>query len=115
MAILEAYSGTATIGITEWSLTGNDSTLDAIALDGVFQPHLDLSALDAGDVYKLTVYETVVAGGTQRVTHVATFAGIQGEPHWVGPSFLLLHGWDMSMVKISGADRSISWSLRMVA
>lgn len=114
MAISEAYSGTETVSTTEWSLTGDDGTLDAITTDGIYQVFLELNNLAAGDVFAFTVYEKVLAAATQRVCYVATFSGAQGEPIWVSPSFLLLHGWEMSLDKISGTDRAISWSIRSV-
>jgi hypothetical protein len=115
MAISEAFTGTETVSSTEWSLTGDDSSLDTITTDGVYQVWLDLSALAAGDIFELKAYEKVLSGGTQRLCYLATFAGVQGEPHWVGPSFIFLHGWDLSLKKLSGTDRAISWSIRSIA
>lgn len=115
MAISEAYSGTETVTNDEWSLTGDDTSIDTIATDGVYQPWLNLSALAAGDIFEFKIYEKVTSSGTQRLCYVATFAGAQGEPHWVGPSLLLLHGWDMTLNKLAGTDRSITWSIRSVA
>lgn len=115
MAISEAYSGTEAVTNDEWSLTGDDTSIDTITTDGIYQPWLDLNALAAGDVFEFKVYEKVRSGDTQRLVFVATFSGAQGEPIWVGPSLVLLHGWDMTLNKISGTDRTITWSIRSVA
>jgi hypothetical protein len=33
----------------------------------------------------------------------------------VAPSLILLHGWDVTMTKVSGTGRTIEWSIRKVA
>jgi hypothetical protein len=115
MAISEAFSGTETVGTTEHSLTTDTSGPDVETSDGIFQCFLDLNALAAGDVFVFKVYERVLTGSTQRLCYVATFSGVQAQPVWVSPSLILLHGWDMTLDKISGTDRSIDWSIRSVA
>lgn len=115
MAISEAYSGTETVTSTEWSLTGDDSSLDAITTDGVYQCFLELHNLAAGDSYRFRVYEKVIAGSTQRLVFEANFGGAQGEPVWASPALVLMHGWDMSLYKVAGTDRAINWSIRSVA
>ena len=115
MAISEAYSGTETVTTTEWSLTGDDNSLAAITTDGIYQCFLDLNALAAGDLYVFRVYEKVLSGSTQRLVFSATFGGAQGEPVWVSPSLILIHGWDMALLKLAGTDRAIDWSIRSIA
>ena len=115
MAISQAFSGTETVGTTEHSLTTDTAGPDVETSDGIFQCFLDLNALAAGDVFVFKVYERVLTGSTQRLCYVATFSGVQAQPVWVSPSLILLHGWDMTLDKISGTDRSIDWSIRSVA
>ena len=112
MAISEVYSGTETVSTTEWSLTSDSSTLGAITTDGVFQAFLELNNLAAGDVFEFKVYEKTLSTSTQRLVYSARFAGAQGAPVWASPSLILLHGWEMTLDKISGTDRAISWSIR---
>lgn len=115
MAISEAYSGTATIGSTEWSLTTNTSGPDAVATDdGMYQLYLDLSALAAGDVFELCEYEKVVSGGAQLKTWSSRFSGVQATQPKL-PAGIFMHGFDWTLKKISGTDRSITWSIRKVA
>lgn len=115
MAIAELYSGTETVSTTEWSLTTDTSGPDVDTTDGVFQCFLDLNALAKGDVYQFRVYEKVTSGGTQRVVFECRFANAQTAPVWVSPSLILLHGWDMTLDKISGADAAITWSIRQLS
>lgn len=115
MAISEAFSGSETVGTTEHSLTTDTAGPDVDTTDGVFQCFLDLSALAKGDLYEFKVYEKVLSSSTQRVVYSVRFANAQSEPIWVSPSLILIHGWDMTLDKISGTDRAIDWSIRKVA
>lgn len=117
MAItLNAYTGTETVSTTEWSLTTDTSGPDATTAVGIYQAFLDLNALAAGDVFLFKVYDKISGSGdTQRAIYEATFSGAQGTPIWVSPSLILGHGWDMTLDKISGTDRSITWRISSVA
>jgi len=115
MAISQAFSGTATISTTEYSLTGNSTTVQTQTTDGVYQCFLDLSALTIAETYDLLIKEKVISTGTQNTVYRATFSGPQASPYTVLPSLLLLHGWDITMDKVAGTDRVISWSIRQVA
>lgn len=113
MALSEAFSGTETITTTEWSLTTDTAGPDAETTDGAYQVLIDLSALAVGDVFEWKLYEKVLAGSTQRVAASARFT-VGPSPIWVSPTVILLHGWDMTLKKISGTDRAIDWSIRKI-
>lgn len=115
MAITEAFTGTETVSTTEWSMTTDTAGPDVETSDGVFQAFVDLNALAKGDVFQLKVYEKVLSSSTQRVVFSVRFANAQSEPVWVSPSLILINGWDMTLLKISGTDRAIDWSIRRVA
>jgi hypothetical protein len=115
MAITALHESSASIGTTEFSLPNGSTTLTPITTDGVFQCFLDLSALVAGDEYLFQVYEKVQAAGTERVVWRQTFLNAQAEPHWVSPSLVLMHGWDMTLDRQAGSDRTIGWSIRQVS
>lgn len=115
MAINALYENSATISTTEYSLPNNSTTLTPKTDDGVFQLFLDMSAMAAGDQYELKIYEKVQSAGSQRLVDTWIFDGAQARPHWVSPSFIFLHGWDITMDKIAGTDRDIAWSIRQVA
>ena len=114
MAISEAYSGSASISTTEWSLTTNTSGPDVDTSDGVFQVFLDLAAMAAGDQYQIRVYEKCRSASTQRVIYEAIITGTMA-PTWVSPSLILMNGWDVTLKKLAGTDRTLEWSIRKVA
>lgn len=112
----EVLSGTETVSTTEWSLATDTSYTsgDAQTTDGVYQLWLDLNALAAGDFFELKIYEKVLSGSTQRLVQRVVFNGLTtaAEPVWVSPALIMVHGWDFSLKKLSGTDRSIDWSIR---
>lgn len=115
MVPTQAFTGTETVSTTEHSLTTDTAGPDVETSDGKFVIVLDLSALAAGDVFELKVYEKVSSGGTQRLVDTISFAGVQSEPHFQSPEYVLMHGWDATLKRISGSDRAIEWSIRNVA
>lgn len=114
MAISEAFSGSATIGGTEYDLPSASTTLSAQTADGIVQAYLDLSGLVAGDEYRLRVYEQTRAGDTQRIVDEVILSGVQTEPIYVTPALLFMHGWTFTLRKNFGTDRAIAWSIRTV-
>ena len=115
MAITEAFTGTELVTITEWSLTTDTAGPDVELSDGVFQCLLDLNALIAGDNFQLKLYEKVATADTQRLMETWSFVGAQSKPNFSSPSFILMHGWDFTLIRIAGTDRTITWSIRKVA
>lgn len=114
MPITALHEDSASISTTEYSLPAdaNYSSGSPQTSDGIFQCFLDLSAMVAGDEYLFQVYEKVQSGGTQRVVWKQSFLNLQAEPHWVSPSLMLMHGWDMTLDRQAGSDRTIGWSIR---
>jgi hypothetical protein len=116
MAIAELYSGSATISTTEISLVSGTSSLQSITTDGIYQAVLDLSEMANGDVFELRIKEKARSGDTQRIVYLMNFANAQtSQPNAATPSLILMHGWDITIIKISGTDRAIPWSIRQVA
>lgn len=111
----EAYTGTTTIGTTEWSLTTNTAGPDVDTNAGIYQAFIDLSAMAAYDVLQFKCYEKARTGDTQRVVFSAYFEGAQTDPIAVTPTLILGIGWDMTLVKISGTDRAINWRISKVS
>jgi hypothetical protein len=113
MGITAAYEDSATIGGTEYSLPNDGTTLTPITVDGCYQWWIDFNGLTAvADEYEVRVYEKVTSGGTQRVIYGPI--SINKPEVLVIPSLLLLHGWDVTVKKIAGTDRTIGWSGRQV-
>lgn len=115
MGITEPYTNSASISTTEYSLPNNSTSLATITVSGVYQAFIDVANMAAGDEYLIQIYEKATSGGTKRVILSASLVGPQAEPIWVSPTFVLMHGWDITMDRQAGSDRTISWSIRRVA
>ncbi len=116
MAITEPFAVSETITTTEWSLTTDTAGPDVNTDDGIYQVFLDLNALADGDVFAFRAYEKVQSADTQRAFFRQDFTNAQGaDDDWASPSFILLHGWDFTLQKITGTDRLITASVRKVA
>lgn len=114
MAISEAYTGTLTVSTTELSLVSGTSVLQSVTTDGVYQIFIDTSAIAAGDSFELRIKEKVTSAGTQRTIFYTLLDGVQSSP-FVSPSLVLIHGWDVTLDKITGTDRAFPYSIRQVA
>jgi hypothetical protein len=112
---VEAFTGSETVSTTEHSLTTDGAGPDVDVTPGIYQAFLDLSALAAGDEFVFKVYEKVRTGDTQRLVYTATFAGAQATPIWPAPTLILGIGWDMTLDKVAGTDRTINWRISKVA
>lgn len=118
MAItVEAFTGSATIGTTEWSLVTNTAGPDASTTVGTFQAFIDLSAIVAvADLFVLSIYEKVRTGDTQQKITDAYFAlNSLATPIWVTDPLILGIGWDITIKKSAGTDRLIKWRISQVA
>lgn len=115
MAIAELINGIETVTTTEWSMATDTSydTGDAQTTDGIFQFWVEVAAMASTDQYRIRIYEKVRSAGTQRVVYDSVLTGAQPGP-WVSPSLILMHGWDATILKVAGTDRSIEWSIRQV-
>jgi len=111
---ISQIEGSETISTSEWSLTTDTSGPDADTTDAIVQVFIDLNALAAGDQFTLTLYEKARAADTQLKAATWTFDGSQGLPLFISPSFILMNGWDFTLIKNSGTDRAITWSVREI-
>lgn len=116
MAIAEAFAGSATIGVTEYSApnAANYSAGTARTEDGVYQVFLDTSDMVSGDELRIRIYEKCRAADTQRIIYESYLAGTMADT-WVSPSLILLHGWDVTLTTILGTSIIVNWSIRQVA
>lgn len=116
MAITALFENSATIGTTLYSAVNNSTTAPATSTTvGIYQAFFDTGALAAGDEFAFTCYEKVTSGGTQRIVYQTVIVGAQTQAGLAFPSLILLNGWDFTMQKLAGTDRSIGWSVRQVA
>lgn len=114
MTIAASYENSASISTTEYSLPNNSTSLTPITVDGIYQIFIDCTNLVAGDEYLLKVYEKITSGGTQRCIMSCYLVGPYPE-HFVSASYIFLHGWDVTLKRTAGSDRTIYWSIRSVA
>lgn len=115
MAISQLYTLSAvTVGSTELSIVSGTTSLSADTTDGVFQLLVDASNMAKGDEYLIRLYEKVLSGGTQRKFAQFSLMGAQTQV-FITPTFILLHGWDMTITKSAGTDRAFTASIRQVA
>jgi hypothetical protein len=112
--ITENFQSSATIGTTQYFLASASTTATYQTSDGVYQLWLEVNNLANGDEYQVRVYEKISSGGTARIAMEWTISHAQTQPLWVTPSLMLIHGWEFSLTKLAGTDRSIAWSIRSV-
>ena len=117
MALSEAYTGTNGSWATEFSLTNASTTIATQTTDGVYQVVLDLSAMALGDTYEFRAYEKTRGADTQRVLQYFVFNHARGSDGaiWYSEPVMLLNGWDYTLKRTAGSDRTITWSVRSVA
>ena len=119
MALSQPYSNAGLlVSTTELSLISGTSTLQTNTTAGIYQVFLDLTALAAGDSFVLKIKEAAAPAGTQGILIEEVFApagGALSTPIYASPALQLVNGWDMTLTKLLGTDRSIPYSIRQVA
>lgn len=121
MALSEPYElDGVTVGTTEYSIPNNAnySSASPITADHVAHLWLDIANVVKGDRYEVKFYEKCLSGSTQRLLARWTtpISGSGSTPeNMVTPSFMLMHGWDMTIKKLAGTDRAFDASIRSVA
>lgn len=108
---LTLTGGSASISTSEYFLASNSTTATYQTTDAVMQTFVDLTNLAAGDQFRVRVYEKI-NGATARTIYDATFTGAQAES-CVTPRVVVGDGWEVSVQKIAGTDRTIPWSIRL--
>lgn len=105
----------ASIGATEYYLASDSTSKTDQTDDCICQLVLDLNAMAAGDQYRVRLYEKYASSGTSRLVEEWILTGAQSKPLFFTPSFVLGEGWEWSVTKLAGTDRTIYWSIRKVA
>jgi hypothetical protein len=103
------------VSTTELSLVSGTSTLQTVTnAAGFFVIWIDCSNLAKGDEFALKIYETVRASGTKRLAYRAVLADAQSQLIFTY-SMGLLNGWDVTLQRIAGSDRTFDTSIRRVS
>jgi hypothetical protein len=103
-----------TVSTTEISFVSGTTSLQTITTDGVYQLWLDPSNMLKADEYRIRGYEKALSGTTKRSFVSWTLMGAQNDC-FCTPTFILMNGWDFTIIKIAGTDRAFSASIRQVA
>ena len=107
-------NNSASISTTEYSIAV-PGTPAPQTTDGVFQFWIDFANMTATEQYCVRLYEKYDAGGTQRLVEEWILTGAQSKPLMVIPSMVLGEGWDVTVTKLAGTDRTIYWSIRKIS
>ena len=104
------------ISTSEISLLSGTTTLQANTTEGVYQVIVDgiTSAVAKSDQFRFRCMEKVLSGGTQREVFPVEIYGAQSEMIYT-PMMDLLEGWDYTLIKLAGTDRSFTASVRKAA
>jgi len=71
--------------------------------------------LNAAGTLPLAIYATYeIPPPPGLVVYEAFISGPQLCPIWHSPSLILMTGWDATLLKITGTDRAIAWSIRQL-
>jgi hypothetical protein len=100
---------TATIGASEYSLPNDSTTLTAQTDKVRLTVRVDFGAMAAGDTYIVKLYEKI-NGGPSTLVESWYRVGVQAEALNIGP-ILVGGGWDVTVTKSAGTNRSIRWTL----
>jgi hypothetical protein len=115
MAVTEFDTISAvSISGTEISILSGTTTLTPHSTTpGAYQLYVDgvAAGMAKGDVFEVRIYEKPLSGSSIRTVFVARMNGAQTEV-FVTPPLMLLNGWNMTLKKISGTDRSFDASIR---
>lgn len=108
------YSGSNSISTTEFSLTLNSTSgAPATKTDKVTASLvLDVNAIAAGDQFLITLYDKARSADTQRKVATWILTGAQAEPVFMTPPLIIGEGWDFTIKKLAGTDRTITSSIR---
>lgn len=101
-------TGSSSIGATVFSLPNASTTLTVQTVACELEVFVDLSAMIAGDQYRVQVVETV--NGTLGVAWEAFPTGAQVGPLWVPPRRVGT-GWDVRVKLIAGSARTVGWTI----
>lgn len=110
---ISTVADSATISTTEYFLASDSTTATYQTADVILQATIDFAAMLAGDQYRIRVYERV-DGTNLRTLIDATLSGVQATPYVI-PSLILVAGWEVSVIRTAGSDRSIAWRLNTVS
>lgn len=73
---------------------------------------IDCSNIAAGDVFQVRLLEKTQASSDTQREWLSTPLTTSNNGTFISPMFPLIHGWDWTIQKISGTDRTFDISVR---
>jgi hypothetical protein len=110
MGITIGPPDSASIGSTEYFLASDSTSASYQTTDCIMQAQIDFSAMQAGDQYEVRVYEKIDGTNARLLFPVATLTGAQANAYVI-PAVIVGSGWEVSVKKIAGTDRTIAWTI----
>src|SRR3990172_6465677 len=103
-----------TISTTEYSLPADTTTGVPTSQtdDAIIQVLIGFQNMIAGDQYEIKYYES--DGTIQALVATWVLTGAQALPKFLVPSVIFGVGWVVTVKRLAGTDRTISWSIRKV-
>lgn len=115
MAINLAYAtGSISVSTTELGFINGTSTIATSTDAGIYQAFIEIASIAYGDIFDVYLNEKTRSGDTQIKWMVGRLT-VDNAAGWPSASFILGNGWDFSMKKISGTDRTVRYSVRRVS
>jgi len=105
-------SDSATISTTEYFLASDSTTATYQTADYAMACLISTANMAAGDLFRFRVYEKINAG-TAVVVYECYLNGAQSEALTLAVP-PVTEGWEVSIMRVSGSDRSFAWSFRLV-
>lgn len=104
-----------TVSTTELSLITGTSTLTPQTTEGTLQVLIDGIAAGVlkGERFRVKVYEKVRAADTMRLIYSDDIYNVPSGT-WVSVPFIVAKGWQVTMTKIAGTDRTFPTSVRLI-
>lgn len=102
----------STIGTTEFSIINGNTTFPAAeTMNGSVILIVDVGALLAGDHYQVAKYEKAHDSDAQIKEILANLVGVIPGARFETYPMTMGNGWDFTLKKIAGTDRSLGYSL----
>ena len=108
----QVYNGSASIGTTPFSLPNNSTTLTPMTDAQDVSAWVKFASLAVADRFQVEILDKMTGMGDAQETVEKFIVQGPGSPVILTPFIPLIHGWDIRVTKLSGTDRTVTWSLR---
>lgn len=105
-------STSPTVGTTPYGVMSQSTSITYQTTDAIVQLFIDINAIAAGDEFKVKGLEKI--DGTNARTFYEANIAPQTNKGWVSPMFIMTNGWEFTIEKVTGTDRSLPFSIRYV-